>query len=74
MELKLEDNHPGLRVMLRFPRAAQPPKQLPAADKTSESKPATDKTLAAMAAKLLPGPDASGHDGETDKRPPAEAA
>ncbi len=63
VELKLEDNRPGLRVMLRFP-LRQP---------VADAKPG-DKALPAKAPKLLPGPDAPLHDGDKDKHSPAEAA
>ncbi|MHB1206994.1 MAG: sensor histidine kinase [Rhodospirillaceae bacterium] len=65
IELKLEDNRPGLRVVLRFP---QP--QL----KQDTAKPGADKTLAGKAPKALPAPDHSPHDSGKDKPSPAEAA
>ena len=68
IELKLEDNRPGLRVILRFP--LRQPVQDPAAtsDKGGDKGPDKNKTQ-----KLLPAPDAPPQDGK-DKQSPAEAA
>lgn len=63
LELRLEDNRPGLRVVLRFP----------------ERKPEQEAAkLAGAKTKALPAPDAPPQDGDRDapthKPPPAEAA
>ncbi len=63
LELKLEDNRPGLRVVLRFPAR----KLEQDAAKTAGAK-----------TKALPAPDGpphdAGRDADTQKHPPAEAA
>jgi signal transduction histidine kinase len=61
LELKLMDNHPGLRVILRFPE--RKPGEAPA--KLAGAAPKT---------KALPAPDTPPHDGAPHKQPPAEAA
>lgn len=63
IELRLEDNRPGLRVVLRFP----------------ERRPERDAArLAGAKTKALPAPETSpqdgGHDAPQHKQPPAEAA
>ena len=64
LELKLEDNRPGLRVILKFPE--RKPQQEPA------------KSAGAAKTRALPVPEGPPHDGGRDanktKQPPAEAA
>jgi signal transduction histidine kinase len=65
IELKLEDNRPGLRVILRFPQPQIKP---------DPGKAVGDKSLPAKPSKALPAPDPSAHDGGKDNPSPAEAA